>query len=764
MKPGCTLFALILLAVPSLAAKLEWTGKGDGVSFYQEANWQVSGGGAVSGNPLANNVAITYDLAFAGNCPNAASELTLGLTSLQISGGHLTMANGGGMRGGSLRVDGGGSYQGDWIRSSSVALANGTVTLRGVANPLSSTIISCTGNTWSVVFTNKTPTNIKTEELSKLLINGAVAADGVNCVVAVSGATGSIITPKITGDSDQDGLADEWEMKYFGNLDQTATGDPDDDKIDNATELAKGTKPNSSDTDGDGLPDGVETGTGIFVSGLDTGTDPLAFNTDGDRVGDGAEVRMGTNPVDSASQPNVPNVVFILTDDLGYNHLSCYGQQRLVTRNIDSLATDGIRFTNAYAGCTVCGPSRSSLMTGLHSGHIPYKINGVHVDITSRTPTVAEIFKKGGYMTGVFGKWGIGGSGSGQTPNDRGFDRFYGMLDQGHGHRHYPSYLIEDHVRVVLGNTVEANGNTSADPAQRVRHTHDAFTDAALNFIDAQKDHAFFCYVAFTLPHTEIIATPEVLNTPEFNPNLWPETYVADTESHVRQTQPHRNFGAELRMIDNSVGAIIAKLAEHHLTDNTLVIFTSDNGGQLQSVWGAAPSVYFNANGILRGGKEQSYEGGLRIPFVAKWPGHIPAGVTSSLPTYFADFLPTVCDLLKLPPPPHTDGLSYLPTLTGNSTAQKIHPYLFWSHRPNASTVDHAVRAGRWKAVKRGANAVELYNLESDPSETTNVAGANPSIAAEMQKIINREYVPDLTVTAPSRASPAYPNHPPSLP
>ncbi|MGB0775837.1 MAG: sulfatase-like hydrolase/transferase, partial [Akkermansiaceae bacterium] len=281
-----------------------------------------------------------------------------------------------------------------------------------------------------------------------------------------------------------------------------------------------------------------------------------------------------------------------------------------------------------------------------------------------------------------------------------------------------------------------------------------------------QKDRAFFCYLAFTLPHTEIIASDAVLNTPEFHPSNWPETYTANTSAHISQSQPHRHFGAELRMIDNSIGAIIAKLEDPNgdgntsdsITANTLLIFTSDNGGQLQSVWGNAPSNYFNANGILRGGKQDSYEGGLRVPMVAKWPGKISPGTVSNLPTYFADFLPTVCDLVSIAPPKYTDGLSIVPTLTGETAKQKKHPYLFWSHQ--AGRLDHAVRAGKWKAVKRGSNAIELFDLDADPSESNNVAASNPTIVAEMQKIITREYKPDLTDPRPSTNSPTYPNHP----
>lgn len=697
------------------------------------------------------------------------------------------MTTGGGMEGGTVSITAGGSLVTDWANSTAITIASGSLTLRGGAGPLNSSTVTCTGNQWSVIFTNETTASVQSEHVSKITINGQPAVPGTNCDLVSDGGTGSTLTP--FADLDNDGLADSWELEHFGDLDEIATGDPDGDLLNNTGEQSRQTDPNVKDTDGDGyddkaetgtgvwvslldtgtspiisdtdkdgLPDGVETKTGIWLSGQDAGTDPHLFNTDGDRIGDGAEAVRGTDPNNSADQPSLPNIVFIMADDLGYNHLSSYGQTRLTTPNIDSLATSGIRFNQAYAGCTVCGPSRSSLMTGIHSGHIPYKPNSAFVDLTNRTQTVGELFKQSGYMTAMFGKWGNGGSGSGQTPNDRGFDVFLGMLDHGHGHRHFPSYLTNNNGKVLTGNTVTSGGNTSSTPAHRVQHTHDAFTDAALQFIEDQKDHAFFCYLAFTLPHTEIIASDAVLNTPEFDPSLWPETYTANTSVHISQNQPHRNFGAELRMIDNSVGAVVAKLEELGLTNNTLVIFTSDNGGQLQSVWGAAPSIYFNANGSLRGGKMDSYEGGLRVPYVAKWPGKITAGSVSELPIYFADFLPTVAEIVGVRPPDYTDGLSILPTLEGRVAEQKKHRYLYWAHQ--AGSLDHAVRAGKWKAVKRGGNAIELFDLDADPSEASNIASSNPTIVQEMQNIIDREYVPDLVGSQPSSSSPVYPNHP----
>ena len=397
------------------------------------------------------------------------------------------------------------------------------------------------------------------------------------------------------------------------------------------------------------------------------------------------------------------------------------------------------------------------MQTGLHSGHIPFKVNSAYVDVTRRTVFLGEVFRKLGYRTGYFGKWGLGGAGSGQTPNDRGYEDFLGMHDQGHGHFHYPGYLIRNGTRVPTGNTTRDGRRTSLNAAQRINHSHDQFTTAALGFIDAHADEAFLCFFAPTLVHTEIIAT-DTAAVP-FLAKGWPEYNVGDNGSHYPQTKPHAHFAGMIKMLDDSVGAILDRLQAHGIADDTLVVFTSDNGGQLQAVWGSAPSIWFDANGILRGGKEESYEGGLRVPFLARWPRRIAAGTVSEHPLFFADLLPTCCELLGTPAPAYTDGLSILPTLTGQPADQRVHSELYWCH-VRSGAVDHAVRAGPWKAVKRGANAIELFDLPNDPRELTNLAASHPAVVAEMQAIINREYMPDLTEPKASAGSPVYPNDP----
>jgi arylsulfatase A-like enzyme len=444
-----------------------------------------------------------------------------------------------------------------------------------------------------------------------------------------------------------------------------------------------------------------------------------------------------------------------MADDLGYRHLSCYGQKRIQTPHIDSIARNGMRFTEAYAGATVCGPSRASLMTGLHSGHIPYQTNSAIVDLTDDYQTLGELFKEAGYTTGAFGKWGIGGEGSGQTPNDRGFDTFFGMLDQGHGHIHYPRYLIENGKVVETGNVTKPNGNTSSKKEDRKQHTHTVFTDKALEFIEDSAKEPFFCYLSFTLPHTEIIATDEAAEP--YLEKGWPE-YVAGTSTHIRQEAPRAHFAGMLTMVDDSVGLLLDKLKELGIDRNTLVIFTSDNGGQLKRTWGSAPSEWFDVNGELKGGKAASYEGGLRVPFVVRWPGKVPSGQKSDFPMYFADLTPTFAQLIDEKSKNKVDGISVLPTWLGKEDAQEDRNLMFWSHK--RGNIDHAVRNGKWKAVKRGGNPVEIYDLSKDGSEQKNLAKDKPEMAQAFEKIIEEQYTPERDRSKrPSVNSKVYPKN-----
>jgi len=456
----------------------------------------------------------------------------------------------------------------------------------------------------------------------------------------------------------------------------------------------------------------------------------------------------------SLKRKNRPNVLFIMADDLGYNHLGCYGQEKIKTPNIDKLATQGVKFLQAYAGCTVCGPSRSALMTGLHTGHVPYRNNKGIVPIISKNKTIAEIFKEAGYTTGCFGKWGLGGPCSKQIPTKRGFDQFWGILNQGHGHIHYPSYIWHNEEKFYIGNKVlKSNrndwGKTSPNPKDRKKHTDTVFEEKALQFVQQNHKKPFFCYLSFTVPHTEMIARESA--TKDYRKKHWPEYYSGNNGTHLPTKTPRANFAGMVTQVDQTVGKITALLNKLNIADNTIVIFTSDNGGQLKQTWGNAPSIFFKANGILRMGKTWNYEGGIRVPMIIRWTKKLKPNTTCNHPCYFPDFMPTFAQLVGIKPPENIDGLSMLPTLLGKPKQQKEHKFMYWEEphyigKLPKTRLRQAVRMGKWKGIREDTTDknIELYNLETDISEKHNLVKQYPKIAAKIVAIMNREHTPPL--------------------
>lgn len=428
-----------------------------------------------------------------------------------------------------------------------------------------------------------------------------------------------------------------------------------------------------------------------------------------------------------------PNVIFILADDLGYGDLSCMGQSKFQTPNIDRLGKEGICFTSHYAGSTVCAPSRSCLMTGQTTGHTPIRGNKSiqpegQVPIPDSMLTVAEIFKKNDYVTGAFGKWGLGGPSTEGDPNRQGFDEFYGYNCQSLAHNYYTAYLWHNQKKVYLdGNN---NGGT-------VQYSHDLIQSQALEFIETNKDKPFFLYLPYTIPHAELIAPDDSIF--ERFKGKFPETPYVGVDSGPRyrkggycsQEYPHAAFAAMVTRLDYSVGQIISKLKELGLDNKTLVIFSSDNGPHLE---GGADPDFFDSNGPLRGYKRDLYEGGIREPMLVRWPGKIQAGTRTDYASAFWDFLPTVCDILQEKVPQNCDGISMLPTLLGQPEQQKQHDYLYWEFHENG--YKQAIRQGNWKAINLGANRpVELYDLSTDLSETNNIADDHPDVVEKMKQL-----------------------------
>lgn len=422
--------------------------------------------------------------------------------------------------------------------------------------------------------------------------------------------------------------------------------------------------------------------------------------------------------VASRAAASKPNIIFILADDLGWGDLGCYGQTKIATPHIDRLAVEGMRFTRAYSGGAVCAPTRCCLMTGYHTGHARVRGNR-RGHLLEQDVTVAQLLKQAGYRTGIFGKWGIGPAGTPGIPNRKGFDTWIGYLDQLHAHSYYPEHLWENESEMFI------NGNRGRS---RKQYSHDIFTRAALRFIEANRGQPFFLYAAFTVPHVNNSLARDTGNGFE----------VPDDAPYSARDWPQveKNYASMVHRLDDSVGQMLARLQQLGLDRNTIVIFSSDNGPDSIS---GHKTGFFNSKGALRGEKGEFYEGGIRVPLIARWPGRIQPGATTGHLCALWDFLPTAGALGGFSPPPGIDGISFLPALVGQ--AQPRHEYLYWEG-PDAKS-PRAARMGDWKALRRSENAaMELYDLARDPNETTNVSARNPGIAARMAEIMRAAHTP----------------------
>lgn len=416
-----------------------------------------------------------------------------------------------------------------------------------------------------------------------------------------------------------------------------------------------------------------------------------------------------------------PNIVFIMADDLGYGHLGGYGQEKIKTPNIDRLAEEGMKFTQAYAGESVCAPSRSVLMTGLHNGHTAVRANGRGMYLYDEDVTVAEVLKEAGYTTGGFGKWGLGDHDTPGQPNRQGFDEFFGQLDQVHAHFYYPFWVWHNQEKYALAENEGEKQN---------RYVQDEIHSKALDFIRRNHDRPFFAYLAYIIPHVELVV-PEDSEAPYRD--QFPKVSIKDPrEGYLSSDHAYATYAGMITRLDRQVGEVLALLDELNLTENTLVIFTSDNGAQ-GNAW--QPLIdFFKGNGPLHGHKGQLYEGGIRVPLIARWPGQIEPGSVTDHMCYFPDVMPTLAEVAGVEAPPGTDGISFLPILLGQGE-QKEHSYLYWAHYRghDEPPQSQAVRAGKWKAIQpQPGAAVELYDLESDIGETWNLASEKTEMAEEL--------------------------------
>ena len=468
-----------------------------------------------------------------------------------------------------------------------------------------------------------------------------------------------------------------------------------------------------------------------------------------------------------------PNIVFVLADDLGYGELGSYGQRRIRTPRLDRLAAEGIRFTQFYSGSTVCAPSRGTFLTGRHTGHAYVRDNqelGGFLDEEERGqialppdhPTVARWLQARGSTTAVIGKWGLGGPQSTGVPTKQGFDFFFGYLDQKQAHNYYPTHLWRNEERYPLRNAYfSPHQKLEGDPRdpksyEKYRGTDyaiDVMTREATDWLRANRSKPFFLYFAPTIPHVALQVPEAALKEYE---GKFPETPYTGDNRYLPQRTPRAAYAAMITYLDAQVGRILDTLKEIGADERTLVVFTSDNGGTFDV--GGAPTGFFESNGPLRGHKTNLYEGGIRVPMIARWPGRIRAGATSDHVGANWDMWATFAELTGGEPPAETDGISIVPTLLERGT-QRRHDVLYWEFHSQGSS--QAVRMGRWKGIRNNAakqpvGPIELYDLERDLGETTNVAAANPDVVRRIEALMKssrtRAILPRWNFTTPSAA------------
>jgi arylsulfatase len=454
-----------------------------------------------------------------------------------------------------------------------------------------------------------------------------------------------------------------------------------------------------------------------------------------------------------------PNIVYILADDLGYAEVGCYGQKKIRTPHIDALAAAGMRFTQHYSGSPVCAPSRCVLLTGKHTGHSYIRDNDEMGDrgdvwhdprlegqrpLPPGTATIGTMLKRIGYATGAIGKWGLGGPGSTGEPNRQGFDHFYGYLCQRVAHNYYPTHLWRNGEKHVLeGNPYffphqklpadkDPHDPASYAPYRGAQYSVDLMAREALRFIRRHRDRPFFLYLPFPVPHVSLQVPDDSLREYE---GAFPETPYKGEKGYLPHPRPRAAYAAMVTRMDRHIGRIMALLKELDLDEKTVVFFSSDNGPTFN---GGTDSAFFESAGPLRGLKCELYEGGIRVPMIARWPGRIGAGTTTDHVSAFWDVLPSIAEITGAAPPDGIDGISFLPTLLGSGT-QRDHEYLYWEYHGRPG---QAVRMGRWKGLRLNARKdpdgpVALYDLVADVGERNDVAQTHPSVADKIKRCMD---------------------------
>ena len=446
-------------------------------------------------------------------------------------------------------------------------------------------------------------------------------------------------------------------------------------------------------------------------------------------------------------EPTSPNIILIVADDLGYGDLGSYGQEKILTPHLDRMAEEGMRFTDFYAGSPVCAPSRCTLLTGLHPGHAYVRDNWEaggwgefdaegQLPLKTGTETLATLLQDAGYATACIGKWGLGGPDSVGLPTAQGFDHFYGYLCQRQAHNFYPTHLWRDGVREELEGNVWKNLTGK-------HYAHDLMTDDALSWVETQNenpDDPFFLLLTYTVPHLAL-QVPEDSMEPYLG--TWEDPPYDGKKGYLPHESPRAAYAGMVSRMDRDVGRLMDLLESLGADENTLIVFTSDNGATYDI--GGAHSEFFESNGVLRGAKGSVYEGGIRVPMIARWPGQVPAGEVSGAVGAFWDFMPTLLDVASAPPSPSTDGMSLLPAMQGKEDqAMKAERVLYWEFPAYGS--QQALREGDWillrRGLKKGDLEPELYNLRDDIGQANNLAAEFPERVARMMDLMAAEHVP----------------------
>ncbi|MCX8157113.1 MAG: arylsulfatase [Verrucomicrobiae bacterium] len=468
------------------------------------------------------------------------------------------------------------------------------------------------------------------------------------------------------------------------------------------------------------------------------------------------------------------NIVFMVADDLGYGDVGCYGQKKIPTPHLDRLAAQGMRFTQHYSGAPVCAPARCVLMTGLHLGHAEIRGNqqakvrfpeydeGQH-PLSAGALTFVQLLQQAGYATGAMGKWGLGPVGSTGDPNRKGFDLFFGYNCQSLAHSYYPAYLWRNAEKVPLnqpsipGHAKQPEGEVKMEDWLGQYYAPDVMLQEALKFIQTQtrQQRPFFLFLPFIEPHVAI--HPPKTWVEKF-PREWDTEVYRGENNYLPHPRPRAGYAAMVAHLDDQVGQVLNALDQAGVTGHTLVIFTSDNGpvmpGRSNSRFyvGGADGAFFESNGGLRGHKGSVYEGGLRVPMIARLPGRIPAGTVNHTPSYFADWFPTLCQAVGLKPPKDLDGVSLWPVLTGKVKTLKNRPPMVWVFPESGGQV--AVRLGKFKLVRQNLKTKEpgpweIYDIEADPRETRDLAGQHPGLIRQAEDILKKQALPNPVFPVP---------------